>query len=111
MVGVPERELNANEINIFNSTNISGAMRVHEPTALYNCHSYAWYYTSIYNPYWIDDAGVETFLNDNACSEGFDPALAQINDIILYYSLQEKILHSGVVSSIDSSGNIMVQSK
>lgn len=66
MVGVPERELNADEINIFNSANISGATRVSEPTAVYNCHSYAWYYTSIYNPYWIDD--VVTFMNDTSCS-------------------------------------------
>lgn len=29
------------------------ATRIAEPTVKYNCHSYAWYNRSIFNPYWI----------------------------------------------------------
>ncbi len=109
VVGEPERELTTYEVNICNSISISGATRVNEPTAVYNCHSYAWYYTSIYNPYWICDVG--PFIDDNACSTAFDVNSAQVNDIVVYLNENGVPLHSGVVSSIDSSGNLIVKSK
>ena len=108
-VCTPERELTSNEIKGFND---GGAYycntRLSEPTAVYNCHSYAWYRFSTSNPYWIMD--IWQFLDDSGCTPIASTA-AQTKDIIVYLNAYDYPLHSGVVYNVSSSGELTICSK
>lgn len=125
-VCTPERELSPEEYTSFNNAGAyySGNIRLSEPTAVYNCHSYAWYRFSVNNPYWIME--IDEFLNDSGCTQltlintytsdsGFtqlgSSGTVQANDIIVYYDANGKPLHSGVVYSVSSSGELTICSK
>ena len=77
------------------------------PTSVYNCHSYAWYDSTIWNPYWIDQVG--TFVVDihtiRVPAEEVRPG-----DIIIYFDPNSVIQHSAIVSEINE-GEITCQSK
>jgi hypothetical protein len=45
------------------------AQRVREPTAMYDCHSYAWHNQSSDNTIWIDSPNQETYWEDGSYSE------------------------------------------
>jgi hypothetical protein len=103
----PTRELTSAEVAEANSLlAMSGNTRIAEPTAEYNCHSYAWYWYSTDNPHWIKY--IDSFLEDDACNEVTSP---QEKDIIVYYDAFNVPKHSGVVYSVSSSGTPTIQSK
>ncbi len=103
----PTREMTAAEISEANTLlAMSGNTRIAEPTAYYNCHSYAWYLYSSDNPYWIVE--IDNFLDDDACSQ---VTTIQEKDIIVYYNKDKEPKHSGVVYSVSSSGTPTIQSK
>ena len=74
------------------------------PSAMYNCHSYAWYSQSIYNQYWINHADI--YVNDAHTIETVS-VLAEIGDLVVYYD-GSKILHSAVIVQNDGDGIICV---
>ena len=107
-------ELTSYEVALCNSDNDSiGATRIGNPTAKYNCHSYAWYKKSgSVNLYWIDS--IDEFIADNECSlvdSGTSSTSAQVNDIIVYLNQKNARVHSGVISAVSSSGELTVESK
>lgn len=100
-------ELTQSQITNFNSAyDYDGNIRMSGPTSIYNCHSYAWYRHSSTNPYWIDS--ISQFKLDSACTR---VSSAQTYDIIVYVDANGDPLHSGVVYSVDSSGDLTVCSK
>ena len=108
-VCTPERELTSDEIDDCNDTYAyAGNIRMSEPTAVYNCHSYAWYKYSARNPYWI--MSISGFLGDSGCTQ-IAPTAAQTKDIIVYVDAYGYPLHSGVVYSVGSSGELTICSK
>lgn len=82
--------------------------RLYEPTAKYNCHSYAWYYTSSLNPYWLDD--IPPQLGDSTCVVVPSNSIS-VNDIVVYYDRNGFLAHSGVVASVPTDGNPIIRSK
>lgn len=72
-----------------------------EPTGTYNCHSYAWYNNTEFNPYWIEDVGL--FANDvhTIHIENIDNAM--VGDIIVYLDTDNIILHSAIIVEFDES--------
>lgn len=106
-VCTPHREWTSTEISNINDANdYDGNIRLDDPTTVYNCHSYAWYRHSTTNPYWIGD--ITQFKLDSACSV---VASAQTNDIIVYVDADGVPLHSGVVYSVGTSGELTICSK
>ncbi len=102
--------MTAAEIAFCNSETASyGGTRIAETSSFYNCHSYAWYRYSTDNPYWIID--ISEFLLDDACTEVIPQSTVQVKDIIVYYDSQGNKVHSGVVYSISSSGEVIICSK
>lgn len=109
-VCTPERELTSSEITNYNNKySYSGNIRLSEPTAVYNCHSYAWYKCSSNNPYWIMNIG--QFLNDSGCTQLGSTDTVQVNDIIVYVDADGYVLHSGAVYGVSSSGGLTICSK
>lgn len=106
-VCTPHREWTSTEISDINDDNdYDGNIRLDDATTVYNCHSYAWYRHSTTNPYWIND--ITQFKLDSACST---VTSAQTNDIIVYVDADGDPLHSGVVYSVESSGELTICSK
>ena len=96
----PDRALTDTQIANFNSNNAVYGTRVFEPTAKFNCHSYAWYKTQTWNNYWILYA--EPFAGDTYCQEIYNTSSVQEKDVIVYWkydSGQSDSVHSGVVES------------
>ena len=108
-VCTPHRELTPSEVTYINNTfDYVGNIRMNEPTAVYNCHSYAWYQFSNSNPYWIMD--ISQFLYDSGCTQIAHTSV-QTKDIIIYVDGYGYPLHSGVVYGVSSSGEITICSK
>ena len=110
-LSVAEHELSDTQISNYNqyaSTYFPMASPIHQPTAYYNCHSFAWYLASNFNPYWLND--ISPFLNDATCTP-VAPSDAQGNDIIIYLDSYGHVLHSAIIDRIDTNGNIYVISK
>ncbi len=106
-VCTPHREWTSAEISEINSSyDYDGNIRLYNASTVYNCHSYAWYRHSATNSYWIMD--ITQFTLDSACSV---VTSAQINDIIVYMDANGNPIHSGVVYSIGSSGELTIGSK
>lgn len=109
-VCTPHREWSSSEITgINNLYDYAGNTRWDDPTTAYNCHSYAWYRYSSTNPYWIMD--ITQFVLDSACTRVISAASAQTKDIIVYLDANGFPLHSGVVYSVSSSGELTICSK
>lgn len=108
-VCTPHRNLTQSEItNINEQLSSYGNTLLYSPSSVYNCHSYAWYSCSSSNPYWIMD--ISEFLLDGACS-AININSIQVNDIVVYLDDSGNELHSGVVQSISSSGDLTIRSK
>ena len=82
---------------------IYGVNLLSHGSSSYNCHSYAWYSTSLQNPYWMDNPG--KYMTDGSYSPHNTP---QVGDIVTY-KYGNTLVHSGIVYSI--SPTIMVKSK
>lgn len=54
---------------------------------------------------------ISEFLLDDACTEVIPKSTVQVKDIIVYYDSEGNEVHSGVVYSISSSGEVMICSK
>lgn len=79
------------------------------PTAVYNCHSFAWYDRSYDNVRWIPD--ITGFLNDASCTRIADDYI-QEGDIFVYYDENHNVLHSGIVTEItDNIEDLVITSK
>lgn len=72
------------------------AVRRDDASALYNCHSYAWYSTSTDNCYWIDNP-TNFYLGNNDYHEVTTPT---VGDIICYFNGSYNI-HSGIVTAVN----------
>ncbi len=118
---VPSEEVSSEmsdlEILYYNSNEYpyirKGAVKLDEPTAFYNSHSYAWYNQDYENNhYTISDKDVLEYINDGSYVE---TAMAHVGDIICYYRVRleytddsKKILnnfipylgHSGIITEI-----------
>ena len=84
-----------------NAAPYQSAQMIRNPTANYNCHSYAWYSQSLSNIHWIDEPGA--FLEDRTYIK-FDGTInesisASVGDIIVYFNNNEAI-HSAIVNSV-----------
>lgn len=109
-----------NSETYYNICNNDYLTKLANPTDLYNCHSYAWYYKGlvsytnpIVNNYWIDDP--ENFIVDRYIEIDLDDA--QPNDILTYWQ-GNNLTHSAIVSSTTSDFyidgavfNLIVRSK
>lgn len=71
------------------------ATRIADSSAVYNCHSYAWYQRSISNYRWIGD--VSPYINDGTYEEITLFGDVEIGDIICYFDSNDQNKHSGVV--------------
>ncbi len=110
----PARQLTDTQIRNLNAQGdaISGATRVGNPAADYNCHSYAWYKQSTSNPFWILDE--EIFESDSECTyigTGPTSTSAQVNDTIVYYDGSGNAIHSGIITAVTSDGVLTIKSK
>lgn len=54
---------------------------------------------------------ISEFLLDDACTQILSLSDIQAKDIIVYYNSNNMILHSGVVQSVSSSGELTIRSK
>lgn len=95
---------------------------IRNPTVKYNCHSYAWYDTSIFNPYWINS--ITPYITD---PELVEVTSGEAGDIVVYIDEHGYPAHSGIISyrirdfegnfedakenRVDDLNNIMVTSK
>ena len=99
------RELTAEEKTYINNNTASfNNVQLSQPSAYYNCHSFAWYRSSSTNPYWIDS--VYNYTYDEACLQ-ISSQNVQVGDIIVYYNANGLILHSGIVVSLNNSNYII----
>lgn len=108
----PERDMTPAEIALYNNIGaaVTGATKLTEPDAAYNCHAYAWYHAKHLDEYWLDS--IQAFINDSACTRLTSSDTIQVGDIIVYMStISDKALHSGVVDSINSDGSLVIRSK
>ena len=97
-------------------------IKLGQHSLVYNCHSYAWYSRTTSNPYWIEDyeedldisQQIRLFIHDPHTISVSEKNL-QAGDIVVYFSNKEgregTILHSAVVTSVDSNGVIRCTSK
>lgn len=88
------------------------AIEIDAPTALYNCHSYAWYMSSTDNTYWIDDPSA--FITDSHTQRieynvPEDISNLHVWDIITYWR-DGKCEHSGLIISL-ANNTIRCRSK
>ncbi|MBE6609220.1 MAG: hypothetical protein E7634_00975 [Ruminococcaceae bacterium] len=108
ILSTPERELTDDEIELYElMLDDGGNTKLAEPTANYNCHSFAWYDNSYSNPYWLFD--IEPYLG--MCTQIYNMGAVQSGDIVVYYDSDGDYYHSGIVHSVSSSGNLMIRSK
>lgn len=103
----------SDRIQINNSVQSTyGLSPIRQPTRKYNCHSYAWYSVSLPNLWWIGYP--DDYINDPLVNRISD---VRAGDRIVYRKSQaDKYAHSGIISSVPSSGvatgnNIWVTSK
>jgi len=76
--------------------------RIGPTTNQYNCHSYAWYWQSTLNPYWMESC--MAYIGDGSYTE---TSIVAVGDII-YYNTG----HSGVVALASGSmSNVRIRSK
>lgn len=95
-------ELTNAEINSVNSdiqNQFPNITTLANPTARYNCHSYAWYDNSTSNGYWIYDCQPYTYDTHISCTVS---DTATVGAICVYFNSQG-IVHSAIVESV--SGN------
>lgn len=74
--------------------------RLATASALYNCHSYAWYSQSSTNPYWIEYADYFTI---DPHYELLTTGTAKVGDIVVYRNNNGKITHSAIITDIETS--------
>ena len=74
-----------------------------EPTTSYNCHSYAWYNSTIDNDYWI--SSIESFENDVHTVPVKDEDKA-VGNIAIYINANGVRLHSAII--IDINGDQVI---
>ena len=101
----------ATEANNYYSRLYSNVIRISEPTAKYNCFSFACYQYDFSNPYWIEN--IEAFVYDSACTPVNRDDIEQ-GDIIVYYDFlgnERYIAHAGVVYGVNEQGDIIICSK
>lgn len=79
-----------------------------DPTSQYNCHSYAWYNASVYNPYCIFDIG--NYIDDVHTYHVPDGAPLRTGDIVVYNNVYG-IAHSAIITEIKTNGEIICTSK
>ena len=71
------------------------AIRLQSATTRYNCHSYAWYSQNHdTNIYWMEDPS--RYLLDGSADE----IEKQVGCIVVYFSPQGQIVHSGIVTEL-----------
>lgn len=81
-----------------NTANSYGISKLGNATSKYNCHSYAWYYTSTSNTYWISD--VELYMYDDHSTGSSNPS---VGSIAVYYDIYGNPLHSAVVTAVNGT--------
>ena len=91
-------------LNAYYSTAYPGANRLSDPTKKYNCHSYAWYWASTGNYYWISNPNA--YMNDGSYSK---VSAIKVGDKTYWNNGS----HSGIVAGVGSGGtsNIRFVSK
>ena len=83
----------------------------------YNCHSYAWYWQSKYNSYWINGSEAELYVTDGSYRAISSYPLAAGQKVVWYdYDWEGKVnfMHSGILRSFKSPNDktgIMIESK
>ena len=107
----PSRALTQDEINYLNliGTEYHRNTRLANPSATYNCHSYAWHEYSFNNPYWIAD--ISPYLTDTNCYSVVPITSVREKDIIVYTATDGSPLHSGVIEDVSAGGTLTIQSK
>lgn len=107
---VPSSEISASVYNSFLMRAIELEVDIRDyPTAVYNCHSFAWYDRSYDNVRWIPD--ISGFKNDASCTQIADDYI-QEGDIFVYYDENGTVLHSGIVTEItDNIEDLVITSK
>ena len=131
---VPARiypEMNSTEsdaLNDYITKNFSNITKIGEPSYKYNCHAYAWYYQN-YSTISAKISANENvyfnqyptlFMNDSHTTTVLSQNNIQVGDIVVYWAEPEldengegdlEPVHSAIVYSISSSGNITCISK
>lgn len=74
-------------------------------TSMYNCHSYAWYYSSTSNLSWVSD--ISPYTSDSHCTVLSAPS---VGSIAVYLNSSNQCVHSAIVTSVDGN-NVMCKSK
>ncbi len=69
------------------------ASKIYSKTPSYNCHSYAWHRSSVYNPYWINNPAL--YLSDSYYSAY---TVFSIGDRAVYNHSINGITHSAIVT-------------
>ncbi len=67
-------------------------------TYAYNCHSYAWYYPSTTNYFWIND--IDGYLDDEHVVEVPISQMEEGN-IVVYYDANNNFAHSAIVDNVN----------
>ena len=75
-------------------------------TASYNCHSYAWHWTAATNTCWMPDPTL--YMTDGSYSQRSGYA---VNAKVYYSSSTTNAIHSGIVTSVPTSGQAVVTLK
>ena len=87
-------ELSPEQIDNYNYIGdalVPEANRIAPSSKLYNCHSYAWYFQSTLNSYWMNDP--TNYYTDGS----YEVSTGEIGDIICYFDDCDGNLHSGIV--------------
>ena len=81
-----------------NTATAYGINKLGNATSKYNCHSYAWYYTSTSNTYWIKD--VELYMYDDHSTGSNNPS---VGSVAVYYDIYGNPLHSAIVTAVNGT--------
>ncbi len=95
-----KNELSSEEIANLDATysqQYPQATLVHSASALYNCHSYAWYQNSSENEYVIENP--EPYYYDDSYIMVDSP---RVGDIVCYFNIYMDNIHSGIVKKVDA---------
>lgn len=95
------------DINNSYSSSFPDNTLLSNPTTQYNCHSYAWYYQSTSNRYWLYDCTPYTYDTHISCSVTSTPT---VGAICVYFDINGSAVHSGIVQSV-SGGTVTLISK
>lgn len=73
----------------------------------YNCHSYAWYYASTNNVYWMNDPSA--YIKDGSYKNVGAQSNRRVDNRITWTS--PAIIHSGILKGINADGTYSIYSK